>query len=234
MEPTVKRIVFVTLLVLMPMVASAVASDLAYYNSLNPEWLQDYCVADRTSHIWVDGHVKCKNQTHVRVADFVYHGFMNNTPGETNNPDGVSVTPCLVAQLPSLNGQNLGLARADFAPAGVVVPHFHPRASEVLILLTGSLYLGFVNSTNHLFTTTIVAGDLFVFPRGLIHFQMNVAPTQALAISVFNSQNPGIAQVGRGMFGSSPLIDDLVLMKAFKISQHNVEFCENNFNTTTG
>ncbi|KAG0585632.1 hypothetical protein M758_2G026000 [Ceratodon purpureus] len=233
MEPTLKRIAFVTLLAyaaLLPMLSSA--DELDYFKSLQPEWLQDYCVADRTSHIWVDGHVKCKNATHVRVADFVYHGFLNNTPGATNNPNGVAIVPILVAQLPSLNGLNLGLARHDFNIGGVVVPHLHPRAAEVLMVMQGSLYVGFVNSTNHLFATTITAGDLFVIPKGLIHFQMNVGTTPAMAMALFSSQNPGMSQVGRGLFGADPVIDDAVLMKGFKISQHNVQFCKKNFNST--
>jgi hypothetical protein len=36
------------------------------------------------------------------------------------------------------------------------------------------------------------AGDVFLFPRGLIHFQQNTNATgSAKAIAALNSQNPG-------------------------------------------
>lgn len=34
-------------------------------------------------------------------------------------------------------------------------------------------------------------GDLIVFPRGLMHFELNVGTEEAFYISALNSQNPG-------------------------------------------
>ena len=35
-------------------------------------------------------------------------------------------------------------------------------------------------------------GDVTVFPRGLLHFELNVGKRTALYISALNSQNPGV------------------------------------------
>ncbi|KAJ6365514.1 hypothetical protein OIU76_030318 [Salix suchowensis] len=79
-------------------------------------------------------------------------------------------------------------------PAGTTnPPHTHPRSAELLFLVDGSLRVGFVDTTNKLFTQTLQAGDMFVFPKGLAHFQYNIADArnQALAISAFGSAGAG-------------------------------------------
>src|SRR5450759_1691308 len=129
---TLKRNVFLALLLqasLLPMLAFAADAD--------P--IQDFCVADATSKITVNGLV-CKNAADVKVSDFVFHGL--NKPGNTNNPTANAVTPVFAAQLPGLNTLGISLARLDFAQGGINVPHTHPRATEVLTVLQGELYVG--------------------------------------------------------------------------------------------
>jgi quercetin dioxygenase-like cupin family protein len=214
-----KRIVFLTLLLqasLLPMLAFAADAD--------P--IQDFCVADGTSKITVNGLV-CKNAADVKVSDFVFHGL--NKPGNTNNPTANAVTPVFAAQLPGLNTLGISLARLDFAQGGINVPHTHPRATEVLTVLQGELYVGFVSTANQLFATTLYAGDVFVFPKALVHFQLNVGKGAAVALSGLSSQNPGVQQVGRALFGANPPVSDVVLEKAFGLNQKGVQYIRNNF-----
>ncbi|KAJ6927665.1 hypothetical protein NC651_011638 [Populus alba x Populus x berolinensis] len=59
-------------------------------------------------------------------------------------------------------------------PAGTTnPPDTHPRSAELLFLVDGSLQVGFVDTTNKLFTQTLQAGDMFIVPKGLVHFQYN-------------------------------------------------------------
>ncbi|KAG0625073.1 hypothetical protein M758_2G025900 [Ceratodon purpureus] len=215
-----KRIVFLALLVqastLLPMLAFAADAD--------P--IQDFCVADGTSKITVNGLV-CKDAVDVKVTDFLFRGL--NKPGNTNNPTANAVTPVFAAQLPGLNTLGISMARLDFAQGGVNVPHTHPRATEILTVLQGELYVGFVSTGNQLFAATLYAGDVFVFPKGLVHFQLNVGKGAAVAIAGLSSQNPGVQQVGRALFGSSPPVGDEVLEKAFGINQKAVQHIRNNF-----
>ncbi len=90
-----------------------------------------------------------------------------------------------VDQIPGLNTLGISLVRIDYAPYGQNPPHTHPRATEILVVLEGTLYVGFVTSNieNHLFTKVLNKGDVFVFPVGLIHFQFNVGKTNAIAIA---------------------------------------------------
>ncbi|KAL5716255.1 hypothetical protein ACHQM5_017973 [Ranunculus cassubicifolius] len=57
------------------------------------------------------------------------------------------------------------------------------------------------------------------FPRGLIHFQLNIGETPALGFVSQNSQNPGVVIVADAVFGSNPPTREDILAKAFQIDE---------------
>ncbi|KAL2490493.1 Germin-like protein subfamily 2 member 1 [Abeliophyllum distichum] len=64
-------------------------------------------------------------------------------------------------------------------------------------------------------SSTLLSGDLFVFPKGLVHFQYNAdAKVPALAISAFGSANAGTVSLPNTLFNTS--IDDNVLALSLK------------------
>ncbi len=195
---------------------TAMASD------ADPE--QDFCVGIVASTTIVNGLV-CKNPATVTVNDFVFDGLA--TAGNTANGAGSAVTPAFAAQFPGLNTLGISLARLDFAVGGLVAPHTHPRATEILIVIEGSLLVGFVSTSQQLFATTVNVGDVFVFPRGLLHFELNVGTGPAFAIAALNSQNPGVQAQPAALFGSG--IEDAVLEKAFGLTAAQVKQIEANF-----
>ena len=173
----------------------------------------------------------CKNPMQVTAEDFLFRGL--NVAGKTDNM-GSAVTPVIASNLGGLNTLGISLARIDFAPYGLVAPHLHPRASEVLTLLEGTLYVGFVTSnqadgSNKLFTKVLYPGDVFVFPQGLVHFQFNVGKTNAVSISGLSSQNPGVTTVANAVFGSQPPISVDVLAKAFQLDAGIVKYLQSKF-----
>ncbi|KAF2918426.1 hypothetical protein DAI22_08g057300 [Oryza sativa Japonica Group] len=111
-------------------------------------------------------------------------------------------------------------------------PHTHPRATEILTVLEGTLYVGFVtsNPNNTLFSKVLNKGDVFVFPQGLIHFQFNPNPHQpAVAIAALSSQNPGAITIANAVFGSKPPISDEVLAKAFQVEKGTIDWLQAQF-----
>ncbi|CAA2981729.1 germin-like protein 9-3 [Olea europaea var. sylvestris] len=130
-------------------------------------------------------------------------------------PPAFKVLKASMAEFPALNGQSVSYAVLLY-PAGTVNPvHTHPRSAELLFLAEGNLEVGFVDTTNKLFTQTLQPGDLFVFPKGLVHFQYNAdAKVPALAISAFGSSNAGTVSLPNTLFNTS--IDDNVLALSFK------------------
>jgi quercetin dioxygenase-like cupin family protein len=202
---------FVLQLALLPMMA--IASD------ADPE--QDFCVADPKNPTIVNGLV-CKNPALVNGADF--KSTLLATPGNTNNPLGSSVTAAPAGQFPGINTLGISMARLDFAKGGLVPPHTHPRATEIIFVVEGSLLVGFVSTNETLYATTLQKGDVFVFPRGLLHFELNVCDGTATAIAALNSQNPGAQFQAVALFNSG--ISEAVLEKAFGLGEKAVQKIE--------
>ena len=149
----------------------------------------------------------------------------------TKNLQGSNVTTVNVDQIPGLNTLGISLVRIDYAPYGQNPPHTHPRATEILVVLEGTLYVGFVTSNpeNRFFSKVLNKGDVFVFPIGLIHFQFNVGKTNAIALAGLSSQNPGVITIANAVFGSNPPINPDVLAKAFQLDKNVIEYLQKVF-----
>ncbi|KAK9075105.1 hypothetical protein SSX86_003424 [Deinandra increscens subsp. villosa] len=107
-------------------------------------------------------------------------------------------------EFPTLNGQSISYAILEFPPNSVNPVHIHPRASEIMFLVTGSLQVGFVDTSDKLYTQSLQVGDIFVFPTGLVHFQYNNDTKEpALAISAFGSANAGTQPIPTSVFNTS-------------------------------
>ncbi|CAN1220209.1 Putative germin-like protein 2-2 [Linum perenne] len=184
--------------------------------------LQDFCVADinASGSVGVNGF-PCKNPAMVKASDFYFGGL--HVPGNTSNAVGSRVTPVNVAQIPGLNTLGVSLARIDYAPWGINPPHTHPRATEILVVMEGTLEVGFANPENRLISKVLKKGDVFVFPIGLIHFQRNVGHGNAVAIAGLSSQNPGVITIANAVFGSKPDISSDILAKAFQVDKNVVK-----------
>jgi quercetin dioxygenase-like cupin family protein len=178
--------------------------------------------------VFVNGKF-CKDLKDSKAEDFFFSGLQN--PGNTDNPVGSNVTTVNVEKIPGLNTLGISLARIDFAPYGENPPHTHPRGTEILVVIEGTLLVGFVTSNpeNRLFTKVLKQGDVFVFPIGLIHFQFNVGHTNAIAISGLSSQNAGVITIADAVFGSDPPINPDVLSKAFQLDKNIVEYLQKKF-----
>ncbi|XP_072992668.1 germin-like protein 5-1 [Typha latifolia] len=202
------------LLAAFPLLFLLAASSLA----ADPDMLQDICVADLSSGVKVNGFA-CK--ANVTEDDFFFKGLA--TPGATNNTMGSLVTAANVEKIPGLNTLGVSMARIDYAPGGLNPPHTHPRATEMVFVLEGTLDVGFITTANKLVAKTITKGETFVFPRGLVHFQKNNGNVPAAVISAFNSQLPGTQSIAVTLFTSNPPVPDNVLTKAFQIGTKEVE-----------
>ncbi|CAH9078654.1 unnamed protein product [Cuscuta europaea] len=110
--------------------------------------------------------------------------------------------------------------RDDFGPYGVSTPHFHPLATEVVTVLEGTVYVGFIDSRNKLCAKMLLPGDIFVLPKGLIHFLYNTGHRNAAVFAAFGSQNPASIHLPNDIFGSDPPILPEILSKAFLLDKN--------------
>ncbi|KAL3604326.1 hypothetical protein D5086_005185 [Populus alba] len=87
----------------------------------------------------------------------------------------------------------------------------------------GELDVGFITTANKLISKTVKKGEVFVFPRGLVHFQKNNDDKAASVISAFNSQLPGTQSIAMTLFTSTPAVPDNVLTKAFQVGTKEID-----------
>ncbi|XVF72875.1 hypothetical protein PTKIN_Ptkin12aG0155400 [Pterospermum kingtungense] len=186
----------------------------------DPDLLQDLCVANKAAGIKVNGFA-CKDESNVTEADFFFSGLAN--PGVINNSVGSVVTGANVEKIPGLNTLGVSLSRIDYSPGGLNPPHTHPRATEIIFVLEGELDVGFITTSNKLISKSIKKGDVFAFPKGLVHFQKNNGDKPASVISGFNSQLPGTQSLAATLFGSTPAVPDNVLTKTFQVGTKEID-----------
>lgn len=211
---------------LLPFVAMATAMVMSVWAE-DPSPINDFCVADTTMMVMFNG-LACKSPATVTAEDFRFKGFRANA--DTNNSMGVGFTLGWAGMgYPALNTQGFSLAKINYAKMGLVTPHTHPRAAEVITVTKGEVYMGFVDTMGKLYAVTLKVGDWFVFPKGLVHFQLNTGNGNAATLSVLNAQNPGIQMVPKALFGSMPAIRSAVLSSAFMISNDTTEWIKKGF-----
>ncbi|XVF49477.1 hypothetical protein PTKIN_Ptkin04bG0015900 [Pterospermum kingtungense] len=161
--------------------------------------LQDACPTNMTAKetVFVNGF-PCKNPSNIISPDFK-NSDLNQT-GDTDNIHCSAVNIVTAAGFPGLNTLGLSIARTDLEIDGMVIPHSHPRASELFFLKQGVVLAGFIDTNNTLFQAFIEEGDVFLFPRGLFHFCVNAGFEPVTAFSVLSSQNPGVVSISGAMF----------------------------------
>lgn len=179
-----------------------------------------FCAILIVTAVKVNGFT-CKDAAKVNASDF--SSDILAKAGATNNTYGSLVTAANVLKIPGLNTLGVSLSRVDYAPGGINPPHTHPRATEIVFVLEGELDVGFITTGNVLISKTISKGEIFVFPKGLVHFQKNNAKEPASVLAAFNSQLPGTQSIALTLFTATPPVPDHVLTKAFQIGTKEVE-----------
>lgn len=171
----------------------------------------------------------CKDPKQVVANDFSFSGL--HLAANTSNSLGCHVTPVTALEMPGLNTLGISIIRIDYAPRGINPLHTHPRASEILIVLEGSLEVGFITSypENRHIGKVLQKGDAFVFPVGLVHYQRNPSPNNTVAIAALSSQNPGVIIVANAVFGSTPDISNDILEKSFQMDKNFIGYLQTKF-----
>lgn len=151
---------------------------------------------------------------------FTFTGF-RNLPTQPAAA-ALKVTKATLSEFAALEGQSVSLAYLEFPPGAINPPHTHPRGSELLYLVYGKLEVTVVDTKNVAYTQILETGDMFVFPKGLVHLQYNRNHKEmAYAVSAFGSANAGTFSVPNSVFATG--IDDVILAKAFKTDVDTIE-----------
>ncbi|XVE56471.1 hypothetical protein DITRI_Ditri04bG0012800 [Diplodiscus trichospermus] len=188
--------------------------------------LQDACPTNMTAkqNVFINGF-PCKNPSSISAPDFKTSSL--NHAGDTDNFLHSSVNIVTAADFQGLNTLGLSIARTDLDVDGTVLPHSHPRASELFFLRKGTVLAGFIDTNNTLFQSFIKEGDVILFPRGLLHFCLNAGYEPAIAFSVLNSQNPGVVSISGAIFETNSELIDKITRKMSSIPASELEHIRN-------
>ncbi|GLJ36554.1 hypothetical protein SUGI_0734750 [Cryptomeria japonica] len=152
------------------------------------------------------------------VTSFVLHDIFTN--GDIISDTGGIRAAASVDNFPAMQSQGLTYVWFKLVPCGVNLPHTHPRASEMLALISGGpLQVGLVDTQGNVFIDIMYPGDVTIFPRGTLHFQLNLGKEEAHFIATLNSENPGVLISSESIL-KLPLI---AVATAFNITQHEVK-----------
>ncbi|KAI6707436.1 hypothetical protein NL676_010398 [Syzygium grande] len=182
---------------------SAIAKNPIFTNAGDPDILTDFLVP-------LSLNASNVTRQYFTFTNFRYFEAKANLTGRTT----AIIAKATLKEFPALNGQSVSVDKIIYPPSGINPPHTHPWSAELLIVLEGILEVGFVDTENQLFLQTLQAHDLFIFPKGLVHFQVNTKPDcKAVVLGVFGSARAGTVSIPASMFGSGINVD--ILTKAF-------------------
>ncbi|RDX74918.1 Germin-like protein subfamily 3 member 3, partial [Mucuna pruriens] len=115
-----------------------------------------------------------------------------------------------VKDMPGLNGLGISVERTTLSPRGSIPMHTHAGASEILIAVEGEITAGFI-TTEEAYVKVLNAGEVMVFPQGLLHFVVNSGKGNATIIATFNSANPTFQYLPNQLFGNN-IPSDLIAL----------------------
>ncbi|CAL5065582.1 unnamed protein product [Urochloa decumbens] len=150
---------------------------------------------------------------------FTYTRLIGGLAGD-DTAGKFTVSKATAAEFPALLGQSVSFAALVYEPGTVNPLHIHPRASELLVVVQGPLLVGLVDG-GAVHTAALEAGDAFVFPKGMMHWQLNNGSGVARAFSAFGSASPGTVALPAALFETG--IDDAVLERSFRTDEATVE-----------
>ncbi|KAH7100993.1 RmlC-like cupin [Auriculariales sp. MPI-PUGE-AT-0066] len=138
------------------------------------------------------------------VNNFIFDFIAERRKTESDSDDGVVVL-ATAGNFPLAIGNGIAMGIGWMGPCGLNVPHWHPRASELLVAIGGSLQFGTFQEDNASFINgTIHDHQATIFPAGSLHYQQNLMCTSAQFIAAFSSDDPGRLDAAPSFFKQLP------------------------------
>jgi len=130
----------------------------------------------------------------------------------TTRGAGGNLTSANVANFPALFANGLAMTVGRMEPCGMNTPHTHPRAAEILYLVSGQMEAGFIEENGARFVkNALTPGQGTLFPQGSIHYQINTGCLPVLFVAALNDEDPGTSQIAQRFFGLPPNVTQATL-----------------------
>ncbi|RMY72181.1 hypothetical protein D0863_04676 [Hortaea werneckii] len=124
--------------------------------------------------------------------------FDFNDYPETYNFAPGGVTTAKASTFPATVENGMSMAMLNMGPCAMLPPHWHPRASNYVVTVLGSVttYMWEENGAR-LVTEKLTPGKMTIFPQGSMHMMVNTGCENAQVVSALNSPDAGTANVGQ-------------------------------------
>lgn len=128
----------------------------------------------------------------------------------------------LVQQYFGVNIQGIFYVRLDFEFGGVILFYMYLLVFEIIFVVEGLVFIGFVSYDNKLFIKMLYKGDVFLFLRVMLYFQFCVGNVFVIMFNFFNVQFLGFLMVVNQLFVINMNYDVLVKFFGFNEVVMNV------------
>jgi len=105
------------------------------------------------------------------------------------------------ATFPATVGMGLTMAMLNLGPCAMLPPHFHPRATNYVVAVSGETET-FMIAENGVRTvkTTLTPGKMTIFPQGSVHTMRNLGCENAQLVSALSSEDAGTHNLANALF----------------------------------
>ncbi|KAH8917865.1 RmlC-like cupin, partial [Atractiella rhizophila] len=96
-------------------------------------------------------------------------------------------------QWPGVVGTGSAMLVGTLGPCGMIAPHNHPRATEILINIVGPdlIYGSIPQGGSEVIMGKAAVGQVALLPKGSYHFVQNGGCTPTVIVAGFNDESPG-------------------------------------------
>jgi oxalate decarboxylase/phosphoglucose isomerase-like protein (cupin superfamily) len=128
------------------------------------------------------------------------------------------VTNANAATFPAATGYGMTMAILNLGPCSMLPPHFHPRATNFVVAVSGKTHTYmYTENGAPLIETDLTPGKMTIFPRASLHAMQNTECDNAQLISALNDEDSGTLNLVNGLMG----LPDVMLDPAFGYSLPN-------------
>ncbi|KAF2195207.1 spherulin-1A [Zopfia rhizophila CBS 207.26] len=116
-----------------------------------------------------------------------------------------SVVNANAATFPALTGVGMMLAMLNLGPCAMFPPHLHPRATNLVVAVSGDTTSYMVGENGaKVITTKLTPGVMTIFPQGSLHMMANNGCGNAQLVSALNHEDTGTTNLFNSAFGNLP------------------------------
>lgn len=151
-------------------------SSLLFFAALLPIISADDSFKSRTVNPDLNAQLRAASTNQDRLAllskDSDWYYDFDSHPNYNNKKGAVVVADA--AAVPALVGQGSALSLLKLAPCGMLPPHLHPRATNLVVGITGNTTSWFINENgSRTVSVNIKPMRMTIFPQGSLHTMQN-------------------------------------------------------------